>query len=52
MSVLERETERRYFTAMLDCPKCGFWAVHWLRKRSFGGITRQCRDCGHEWKQI
>jgi hypothetical protein len=51
METLVRENERRRFTAMVDCPKCGVFAVHWLERKSFGGVTRQCKDCGHEWRQ-
>jgi predicted RNA-binding Zn-ribbon protein involved in translation (DUF1610 family) len=51
MNTIERETRRRDFTAMIDCPKCGAWAIHWLRGGRLGRITRQCRECGYEWKQ-
>lgn len=52
MEILVRENERRSFTAMVDCPKCGEWNYHWLKGRArIGHITRQCRECGHEWRQ-
>ena len=51
METLVRENERRSFTAMVDCPSCGSWAVHWLKSGRAGRVTRQCRSCGHEWRQ-
>jgi DNA-directed RNA polymerase subunit M/transcription elongation factor TFIIS len=53
METVVKEMERRIFTAMVDCPKCGAWAFHWLKGRArIGHVTRQCRECGHEWRQI
>lgn len=46
-----RETERRDFTATVDCPRCGIFAVHWLAGRRLSGVVRKCRECGHEWNQ-
>jgi hypothetical protein len=51
MEILERENKRRDFTATVDCPKCGFFAVHWILGGRRGRITRQCRECDHEWIQ-
>jgi DNA-directed RNA polymerase subunit M/transcription elongation factor TFIIS len=49
--IRQNENDRREFTATVDCPKCGIFNVHWIKRRSFRGITRQCRECGHEWRQ-
>ena len=51
MEILDRESKRRDFTATVDCPKCGFFAVHWIKNGRVGRLTRQCRECNHEWKQ-
>jgi ABC-type siderophore export system fused ATPase/permease subunit len=51
METLDRENKRRDFTATVDCPKCGFFAVHWILGGRRGRITRQCRECNHEWIQ-
>jgi hypothetical protein len=51
MEILDREIKRRDFTATVDCPKCGFFAVHWILGGRRGRITRQCRECNHEWIQ-
>ena len=51
MEILDREVKRRDFTATVDCPKCGFFAVHWILGGRRGRITRQCRECNHEWIQ-
>jgi hypothetical protein len=51
METLDRETERRDFTATVDCPKCGCFAVHWIKGGRAGRVTRQCRICNHEWRQ-
>ena len=49
--VRRRERERGGFTAVVDCPRCGVWGVHWIKGGRIGRLTRQCRECDWEWIQ-
>lgn len=53
--VRERERQSTEFQSESSCPACTGLAVHWVWKLSAINptykVARECRYCGHTWKQ-